>query len=89
MVLSFPLFLFLSSPFPFLFLVCSKRELSCTRLWHYMLFNSMLDILLYIYIVHCTLYVPGFYKAPHTRGNVVAILLRATTAGNFVASSML
>ena len=28
MVLSFPLFLFLSSPFPFL--VCYKRELSCT-----------------------------------------------------------
>ena len=31
MVLSFPLFLFLSFPFLFLFLVCSKRELSCTE----------------------------------------------------------
>ena len=39
MVLSFPLFLFLSSPF--LFPVCSKRELSCTCTCTFILFCSV------------------------------------------------
>ena len=42
MVLSFPLFLFLSSPF--LFLVCYKRELSCTYMYMYNICEVVLTV---------------------------------------------
>ena len=55
MVLSFPLFLFLSSPF--LFLVCSKRELSCIlKSQCYIHCIVLCTIYMYMYILYMCMY---------------------------------